>query len=83
MQFFNQKGNFSTLDLQFAYFVRSKMYIKGIVMFPGMNSTRLTRKILIILDFENEFLTTYLVNSIYHCGLQEGLVDIFDRLKAF
>ena len=29
-------------------------------MFLGMNNTRLERKILIILDFENGFLPTYL-----------------------
>ena len=29
-------------------------------MFPGMNNTRFERKILIILDFENGFLPTYL-----------------------
>ena len=29
-------------------------------MFIGMNNTRLERKILIILDFENGFLPTYL-----------------------
>ena len=51
---------FSTLNLWFAYFVRSKMFIKGIIMFPGMDITRLKRKILIILDFENGFLLTYL-----------------------
>ena len=60
MQFCDKKGIFSTLNLQFAYFVRSKMSIKGIVMFPGMNKTRLKRKILIILDFVNGFLPTYL-----------------------
>ena len=36
------------------------MSVKGIIMFIGMNSTRLERKILIILDFENGFLPTYL-----------------------
>ena len=60
MQFCHQKGNFSTLNLRFAYFVRSKMSIKGIIMFLGMNNTRLERKILMILDFENRFLPTYL-----------------------
>ena len=29
------------------------MSVKGIIMFLGMNNTRLERKILIILDFEN------------------------------
>ena len=29
-------------------------------MFPGMSNTRLKMKILIILDFENSFLSTYL-----------------------
>ena len=60
MQFCHQKGNFSTLNLRFAYFGRSKMSIKGITMFLGMNNKRLERKILIILDFENGFLPTYL-----------------------
>ena len=41
-------------------FVWSKMSVKGIIMFLGMNNTRLERKILIILDFENGFLPTYL-----------------------
>ena len=36
------------------------MSVKGIIMFLGMNNTRLERKILIILDFENGFLPTYL-----------------------
>ena len=36
------------------------MSVKGIIMFLGMNNTRLERKILIILDFENRFLPTYL-----------------------
>ena len=57
---FNQKGIFSNLNLWCAYFVRSKMSIKGINMFPGRNNTRLKRKILIILDFKNGFLPTYL-----------------------
>ena len=37
------------------------MSVKGIIMFLGMNNTRLERKILIILDFENGFLPTYLL----------------------
>ena len=60
MEFCNQKGNFSTLNLQFAYFLRFKMSIKGINMFPEMINTRSKRKILIILDFENGVLPTYL-----------------------
>ena len=36
------------------------MSVKGIIMFLGMNNTRLERKLLIILDFENGFLPTYL-----------------------
>ena len=60
MQLCNQKGNFLTLNLKFAYFVKSKMSIKGIIMFLWMNNTRLKRKILIILDFEKGFLPTYL-----------------------
>ena len=68
MQFCHQKGNISTLNLRFAYFVRSKMSVKGIIMFLGMNSTRLERKILIILDFENGFLPTYLPL----CGCSNG-----------
>ena len=36
------------------------MSVKGIIMFLGMNNTRSERKILIILDFENGFLPTYL-----------------------
>ena len=36
------------------------MSVKGIIMFLGMNNTRLEEKILIILDFENGFLPTYL-----------------------
>ena len=65
MQFCNQKGNFSTLNLWFAYFVRSKMSIKGFNMFLGMSNTKLKRKILMILDFENGFLLTYLPLCIY------------------
>ena len=36
------------------------MFVKGIIMFLGMNNTRLERKILMILDIENGFLPTYL-----------------------
>ena len=36
------------------------MSVKGIIMFIGMNNIRLERNILIILDFENGFLPTYL-----------------------
>ena len=36
------------------------MSVKGIIMFLGMKNIRLERKILIILDFENGFLPTYL-----------------------
>ena len=36
------------------------MSVKGIIMFLGRNNTRLERKVLIILDFENGFLPTYL-----------------------
>ena len=60
MQFCNQKGTFSTLNLWFAYFVQSKMSIKGIIMLSRMNITRFKRKILIILDFENGLLPIYL-----------------------
>ena len=60
MQFCHQRTTFLTLNLQFAYFVWSKMSVKGIIMFLGMNNTRLERKILIILDFENGCLPTYL-----------------------
>ena len=60
MQFCNQKGTFTTLNLRFTYFLRSKMSLKGIIMFPGMNITRLKRKMLIILDFENGLLPNYL-----------------------
>ena len=40
------------------------MSVKGIIMFLGINNTRLERKILIILDFENGFLPTYLPQCI-------------------
>ena len=43
MQFCNQKVNFSTINLQFACFVLSKLSINGINMFPGMNNIRLNR----------------------------------------
>ena len=36
------------------------MSVKRIIKFLGMNNTKLERKILIILDFENGFLPTYL-----------------------
>ena len=47
---------------RFAYFAfgGSKKSMKGVISFPGMNNTRLKEKILIILDFENGFLPTYL-----------------------
>ena len=76
MQFCNQKGTFSTLNLQFAYFVQSKMSVKGIIMFLGMNNTRLERKILIILDFGNGFLPTYLPQ----CNV---LFDPFEKSNSF
>ena len=38
------------------------MSVKGIIMFLGMNNTRLDRKILIILDFEIGF--TYLFTTV-------------------
>ena len=60
MQFCHQRTTFLTLNLQFAYFLWSKMSVKGIIMFLGMNNTRLERKILIFLDFENGFLPSYL-----------------------
>ena len=60
MKFCNQRGKFSTLNLRFAYFVQNKKPVYGVVMFPGMSNTRLKMKILIILDFENSFLSTYL-----------------------
>ena len=34
--------------------------MKNAIMFLGINNTRFERKILIILDFENGFLPTYL-----------------------
>ena len=36
------------------------MSVKGIIMFLGIKSTRLERKIWIILDFENGLIPTYL-----------------------
>ena len=60
MQFCHQRTTFLTLNIQFAYCLWSKMSVKGIIMFLGMNNTRLERKILIILDFENGVLPTYL-----------------------
>ena len=56
------ENNFLTLNLQSAYFVWSKMSVKGIIRFLGMNNTRLERKILIILE-----IGFYL--PIYHCAL--------------
>ena len=60
MQFCNEKCDFATLNLWFAYFVLSKMSINGIIMSPGMNHTRFKRNLFIFLDFENGFLPTYL-----------------------
>ena len=65
MQFCHQRTTFLTLNLQFAYVVWSKMSVKGIIMFLGMKNIRLERKILIILDFENGFLPTYLPQCIF------------------
>ena len=44
------------------------MSVKGIIMFLGMNNTRLERKILIILDFEMVFFLPiyHRVNEAYH-----------------
>ena len=77
MQFCNEKWDFSTLNLWFAYFVWSKMSINGIIMSPGMNYTRLKRNMLIFLDFENGFLPTYL--SLWFCGLVSPIM-VFYRL---
>ena len=68
MQFCHYRTTFLTLNLQFAYFVWSKMSVKGIIMFLGMNNTRLEREILIILDFENGFLPTYLPQCIAYAS---------------
>ena len=43
------------------------MSVKGIIMFLGINNTRLEIKILIILDFENRFLPTYLPLCVLPC----------------
>ena len=51
------------------------MSAKGIVMFLGMNNTRLERKTLIILDFENGFLPTYLPQC-YSSTLQKPIFQI-------
>ena len=75
MQFSHQKGNFSSLNLRFVYFVRSEMSKKVIITFPVMNNTRLERNILIILDFENGFLPTYL--PLWNLTL----FDVFDRFQ--
>ena len=79
MQFCNQKGTFSTINLQSAYFVWSKMSMKGIVMLPGMNNTRLKRTILIILYFENGFLPTYLPLCIVNIFI---ICIVFGLLKS-
>ena len=74
--FFNLK-----LNLQFACFVWSKMSVKGIIMFLGMNNTRLERKIRIFLDFDNGFLPTYLplcVCSVDLCGQILDASRVFD-----
>ena len=65
MQFCNQKGTFSTLNVKFAYFVRSKTSIKCIILFKGMNITRLKRKILKIIDFGNGCLPTYVFTTVH------------------
>ena len=56
-------------------FVRPKMSIKGINMFPKMKNIRLKKKILIILDFENGFLPTYL----RLCSLFWGMLN-FEKM---
>ena len=61
MQFCNQEGIFLSLKLRFAYFLRSKMSIKGINK----------RIFSIILDFENGFLPTYLPV----CNVRQGTVS--------
>ena len=65
IQFWHQKGNFSTSNLRFAYFARSKMPFKGIIMFLVMNNTRLEIKIMIILDFYHSAVySTYIVQRL-------------------
>ena len=44
MQFCNQKGNFSNLNLRFACFVRSKMSIKGINNVPTDEQYKIDKK---------------------------------------
>ena len=81
IQFWHQKGNFSTSNLRFAYFARSKMPFKGIIMFLVMNITKLERKILIILDFENGFLPTYL--PLWNAKETFAMFDDFDQTTTF
>ena len=52
------------------------MSIKGIIVFLGMNNTRLERKILIILDFENGFLPTYLPQCNAHFSAGFKIVSL-------
>ena len=94
MQFCLKKGKFSTLNLWFAYFAQFKISIKGIIMFLD---SALDRKILIILDFENGFLPTYLPlwNSketsdvtFFHCGKVHALFELtiwksYENFKIF
>ena len=58
------------------------MSVKGIIMFLGMNNTRLERKILIILDFENGFFT-YLFTIVRLLSIeltfQSGLLPFKER----
>ena len=53
--FWEQDGKYSTSKSWFVYVLWA-----GISMIAGMNNTRLKRKILIIIDFSNDFFPTYL-----------------------
>ena len=65
------------------------MSAKGIIMFLRMNNTRLERKILIILDFKNRFLPTYLplcltASNIWHLTfVQERFLYRFSTNELF
>ena len=56
------------------------MSVNGIIMILGMNNTRLERKILIILDFENGFLTTYL--PLCRSVIRAYLENLFSKINS-
>ena len=56
------------------------MSVNGIIMFLGINNTRLERKILIILDVENGFYLPIYHSAMYYFIFLRHLTEIWHRI---